>query len=75
MRLNTSHLATWNTLSMIADFYGVIESTPFMIVHEYCKAMKIHLKPLVFEKLTKNALRSYLKNSKICLAYFISWVL
>jgi hypothetical protein len=46
-------LAAGNTLSTIADLYGVAESTISVITRDCCEAMKIHLKPLVFEKLTK----------------------
>ena len=46
-------LATENTLSTIVDLYGVAESTASISIRECCKAIKINLKPLVFEKLTK----------------------
>jgi hypothetical protein len=51
--ITLTRLATGNTLSTIADLYGVAESTASVIVRECCEAMKIHLKPLVFEQLNK----------------------
>jgi hypothetical protein len=40
-------------LPTIVDLYGIGESTAFVIVREYCEAMKFHLKPLTIEILTK----------------------
>jgi hypothetical protein len=45
-----TRLATGNTLSTIANLYGIIKSTTSVIVRKCCEAMKMHLKPLVFEK-------------------------
>lgn len=45
-------LATGNTLSTIGDLYGISENATFVIVHEHCKAIVIHLKPLLIEPLT-----------------------
>jgi hypothetical protein len=39
-------LTTRNTLSTIADLYGIGESTASVIVQECCGAIKYHLKPL-----------------------------
>ena len=47
-----NRLLVRNTLSTIADLYGIAENTTSIIIRECCKAIKIHLKPLVFEKLT-----------------------
>ena len=51
--ITLTRLAVGNTLSTITDLYGVAKSTISVITRDCCEAMKIHLKPLFFEKLTK----------------------
>ena len=45
-------LGSGNTLIMIADLFGLRESTTSVIVRECCEAIRILLKPLVFKKPT-----------------------
>ena len=49
--ITLSRLIIENTLSTIADLYEVAESIPSLIIWECYKAMKIHLKPLIFVNL------------------------
>ena len=46
------HLGSSNTLIMIADLFGLRESTTSIIIREYCGAIRILLKPLVFKRPT-----------------------
>ena len=50
--ITLSRLATGNSLQMIGDLFGVGLSTTSIIVRECCKAIRIHLRPLVFKKPT-----------------------
>ena len=45
-------LGSGKTLIMIADLFGLGESTTSIIVRECCEAIRILLKPLVFKKPT-----------------------
>ena len=45
-------LGSGNTLIMIADLFGLGESTTSIIVRECCEAIRILLKPLVFKRPT-----------------------
>ena len=45
-----SQLATGNLLIMIAELYGIGVGTTSTIVRECCEAIKIHLRPLVFQE-------------------------
>jgi hypothetical protein len=47
-----SRLGTGNTLMMVGDLFGLGLSTTSEIVRKCCKAIRIHLKPLVFKKPT-----------------------
>ena len=53
-------LPTRNTLSTIGDLYGISENATFVIVHEHCEAVVIHIKPLFIEPLTRKQIVSIL---------------
>ena len=54
--LSLNRLSSDNSLRGCAKTYGIHESTPSIIVREFCAAIKKHLKPLVIEKQFKTTL-------------------
>jgi hypothetical protein len=53
-----ARLATSNTLYMIGDLYGIVESTISVIIRECCKAIKDQLLLIVIEKLTSEKMKT-----------------
>ena len=53
-----SKLSTRNTLRMCGEIYGLVEPTTSIIVRNCYEAIKILLKPLVFQKLTKSQIET-----------------
>ena len=56
--ITLSRLSTGNTLRMCGEMYGLVESTSFVIVRKCCEAIRVLLKPLVFQKLTKQRIEA-----------------
>ena len=52
-----TRLSTGNTLRMYGEIYGLAESTTSIIIREYCKAIKVLVKPLVFPKFNKERIQ------------------
>lgn len=58
-----SQIGGGNTLQICGKILGVDEITTFIIVRNFCTSIRLHLKPLLFEKIQ---LSRYKKNdSKI----------
>ena len=53
-----SKLSTKNTLRMCGKRNELAQPTTSIIVRNCCKVIKIHLKPLVFQKLTKSQIQT-----------------
>ena len=53
-----SRLSIGNTLRMYGEIYGLAQPTTFVIVKNCCEAIKILLKPLVLQKLTKSQIQT-----------------
>jgi hypothetical protein len=45
-----AHLCSGNSLQMVGEVYGIVESIASIIVCEFCEGVSKHLKPFVFMK-------------------------
>ena len=53
-----SRLSIGNTLRMYREIYGLAKPTTFIIIRNCCEAIKILLKPVIFQKLTKSRIET-----------------
>jgi hypothetical protein len=57
-----ARLGSGNSLHKCGKVYGIVEDMASIIMREFCRAIRKHLKPLVIPKLTRNKIKEIITN-------------
>jgi hypothetical protein len=64
-------LSSGNSLMSCGEPFGILDSTTFIIVREFCHAVKVHLMPLVILKLTSSKIAKLVLILRVCIEFFL----